>query len=301
VTVVQLLLASAAAAGVTAAAVPVIARWAAERRIVAIPNQRSSHARATPVGGGLPIVACVVIGVAIVRNGAGPFGEVWSGYLAAGVFVAAISWWDDMHGTPAGSRLAVQTVAALMVLLPLREVIGPASPMLFVAAGVIWAVGLSNAYNFMDGIDGIAAVQAIVAGAGWVWLGWRNDDAVVAIAGAIAAGGSLGFLFYNWHPARIFMGDAGAAFLGFTFAVMTLVALARSWEHALAGALFVWPFLFDTAFTLARRLVRGENVLRAHRSHLYQRLVARGWSHRSVSALYGVLALAGVGVAVALL
>jgi UDP-N-acetylmuramyl pentapeptide phosphotransferase/UDP-N-acetylglucosamine-1-phosphate transferase len=163
--------------------------------------------------------------------------------------------------------------------------------------GLVWIVGLCNAYNFMDGIDGIAAAQAIVAGAGWAWLGWRGGDAMTALAGALIAGASLGFLFFNWPPAKVFMGDAGAAFLGFTFAALTVLALTQSLERAAAGALFVWPFLFDTTFTLVRRLVRGENVLRAHRSHLYQRLVARGWSHARVTMLYAALAALGVAIA----
>jgi UDP-N-acetylmuramyl pentapeptide phosphotransferase/UDP-N-acetylglucosamine-1-phosphate transferase len=123
---------------------------------------------------------------------------------------------------------------------------------------------------------------------------------MVAVVGALVAGASLGFLFYNWHPARIFMGDVGAAFLGFTFASFTVLAFSRDADAGLAGVLFVWPFVFDTAFTLLRRIARGENILRAHRSHLYQRLVAAGWSHAHVTMLYAALAVVGVAVGISI-
>jgi UDP-N-acetylmuramyl pentapeptide phosphotransferase/UDP-N-acetylglucosamine-1-phosphate transferase len=112
--------------------------------------------------------------------------------------------------------------------------------------------------------------------------------------GMLLAAASLGFLGQNWPPARIFMGDVGSAFLGYAFAVLAVAAAQRDSRLALVGILFVWPFVFDTAFTLLRRLSHGENVFIAHRSHLYQRLVIAGCSHRFVTLLYIGLAAWGV-------
>jgi UDP-N-acetylmuramyl pentapeptide phosphotransferase/UDP-N-acetylglucosamine-1-phosphate transferase len=161
----------------------------------------------------------------------------------------------------------------------------------------VWIVGLTNAYNFMDGIDGIAGGQAVVAGLGWTLLGWLDHQPLVAALGLLLAASSLGFLGHNWPPARIFMGDVGSAFLGFTLAVLPVVAAQHNPRLAWAGVLLVWPFVFDAAFTFLRRLRKRENVFAAHRSHLYQRLVIAGYSHRFVTLLYIGLALAGAVLA----
>ncbi|MCX6038443.1 MAG: glycosyl transferase, partial [Chloroflexi bacterium] len=164
----------------------------------------------------------------------------------------------------------------------------------------LWIVGLINAYNFMDGIDGIAGGQAVVAGLGWIVLGWLGNQTLVVALGLLLAASSLGFLGYNWPPAKIFMGDVGSAFLGYTFAVLPVVAVQRDPRFALAGVLLVWPFVFDAAFTFLRRLLHRENVFTAHRSHLYQRLVATGFSHKTVASLYIGLAIMGLVCSVAL-
>jgi len=152
----------------------------------------------------------------------------------------------------------------------------------------------------MDGIDGIAGITAAAAGgalaaaAGFLGL---EPLAVVSLAFAAA---SVGFLACNWPPARIFMGDVGSAFCGFMIAVLPLAG-GRVAAASLVPvvAITMWPFIFDTAFTLCRRLSRRENVFQAHRSHLYQRLVIAGWSHRAVSSLYGGLSAMAAVIAVA--
>ncbi len=118
----------------------------------------------------------------------------------------------------------------------------------------------------------------------------------VAAAGAVLAAANLGFLFFNWPPASIFMGDVGSSFLGFLLAALPVLVARRSPAIALAGVLFVWPFVFDTVFTFLRRIGRRERLLRPHRSHLYQRLVLTGVSHRAVTLLYVALATAGLAV-----
>jgi UDP-N-acetylmuramyl pentapeptide phosphotransferase/UDP-N-acetylglucosamine-1-phosphate transferase len=160
----------------------------------------------------------------------------------------------------------------------------------------VWIVGLINAYNFMDGTDGIAGGQAVAAGLGWALLGWNAGQPLVGGLGFLVACSSLGFLVHNWPPARIFMGDVGSAFLGYTLAVLPVMFGGLGSDSGAApviGCALVWPFVFDPAFTFIRRLLHRENVLAAHRSHLYQRLIASGSSHRRVALIYVGLALVG--------
>jgi UDP-N-acetylmuramyl pentapeptide phosphotransferase/UDP-N-acetylglucosamine-1-phosphate transferase len=153
-----------------------------------------------------------------------------------------------------------------------------------------WVVWLLNAYNFMDGIDGIAALQAILAGIGWAVLAsFLKLDSTFLLAGIVAAS-AAGFLIHNWQPARIFMGDVGSSFLGFTLAALPLVARSEARTEIpflpTVGVLFVWFFIFDTVFTLIRRLIGRRRVWEAHREHIYQKLIIEGWPHAPVALIY---------------
>jgi UDP-N-acetylmuramyl pentapeptide phosphotransferase/UDP-N-acetylglucosamine-1-phosphate transferase len=167
------------------------------------------------------------------------------------------------------------------------------------ALALLWVVGLTNAFNFMDGIDGIAACQAITAGLGWGFLALQAGVPFAAALGFLLASSSLGFLCHNWSPARVFMGDVGSLFLGFTLAMLPFLVGELSRDRsgtglACSAVSLMWPFVFDSTFTFLRRLIKGENVFDAHRSHLYQRLVRAGWSHPAVTFLYAVLGITGV-------
>jgi UDP-N-acetylmuramyl pentapeptide phosphotransferase/UDP-N-acetylglucosamine-1-phosphate transferase len=210
---------------------------------------------------------------------------------AAALVIAAVSFADDLRHLPPTLRLGVQIVAALVVA-------GLFAPPLWLPLAVFWIVGLTNAYNFMDGIDGIAGGQAVVAGLAWWWLGTAAGQPLLATIGLLIAGSSAGFLLHNWQPARIFMGDVGAAFLGFTFASLAVIGARANPRLALAGVLVVWPFVADAAFTLVRRALRRERVMEAHKSHIYQRLNQRGLSHAAVASIYIALAAAGAAAAI---
>ena len=277
-------------------------QWTLHRQILDIPNERSSHTRPTPRGGGLVIVILVTIGLALawlIYPLGSPVALV--AYLVGAWLVAGVSWLDDLHSLPTLVRFAVHGLAALLAILAFgywRVVSIPlVGPLDLGWAGLpltlAWMVGLTNAYNFMDGIDGIAGSQAVVAGVGWAILGGMLGQPLCAILGLLLAASSLGFLGHNWSPARIFMGDVGSAFLGYTFAVLPVITAQNNPRLVLAGLLFVWPFVFDAAFTFLRRLRKRENVFAAHRSHLYQRLVIAGNHHRTVTLLYIGLAAAG--------
>ena len=287
--------------------VALIRRWAAHYRLLDVPNPRSSHTRPTPRGGGLAIVVavCGVFGVWLLAT------ESWPpellGLLLAQLLVAGVGLADDAITLSSAFRLVVHVVAAAVLLsvaggltfgVPL---LGTTLSPVAIPLILLWLVGLTNAYNFMDGIDGIAGGQAVMAGAGWVLIGWMVDEPQVRLLGVLLTAASAGFLLQNWPPARVFMGDVGSGFLGFTFGAMTIIGATYDAIVALSGALLVWPFLFDTGLTLVRRLWRGENPLRAHRSHLYQRLVIAGCGHRDVTVLYILLAGTGLLAAVALL
>jgi UDP-N-acetylmuramyl pentapeptide phosphotransferase/UDP-N-acetylglucosamine-1-phosphate transferase len=150
----------------------------------------------------------------------------------------------------------------------------------------------TNMFNFMDGIDGIAGTQAVVAGLSWGLIGTLVGEQLPQIIGYSVCGASLGFLRYNWFPARVFMGDVGSTFLGFVFGTLPLAGGLRL-RMAAVGFLVVWPFVADSLFTIARRAVRGENILRPHKEHIYQRLIARGLDPRLVCLIYGGGSVAG--------
>lgn len=277
-------------------------RWAESRQVFDIPNERSSHNRPTPRGGGLVIVILSTGGLILawlLDSAISPADLV--AYLVGAWLIAGVSWLDDLRSLPNRVRFAAHSLAAILAIvafgywrivnLPLVGLVDAGwvgLPVTFV-----WIVGLTNAYNFMDGIDGIAGGQAVVAAIGWAVLGWLSGQPLVGILGLLLAASSLGFLGHNWPPARIFMGDVGSAFLGYTFAVLPVIAAQHNPRLAVAGVLLVWPFVFDAAFTFLSRLRRRENVFAAHRSHLYQRLVIAGYNHRTVTLLYIGLAATG--------
>jgi UDP-N-acetylmuramyl pentapeptide phosphotransferase/UDP-N-acetylglucosamine-1-phosphate transferase len=211
------------------------------------------------------------------------------------MLIVAVGIIDDLRGLSPLPKLAVQVGASACLALGLAQHLLSLDPrstawiVLFTAAAV--TIALTNAYNFMDGSDGLAATQGVLAGIGWTVIAissGRFDLAVLALA---VAGSCLGFLAHNFPPASIFMGDVGSSFLGFTFAFLPL-ALAHDAGQLFAGLVMIWPFVFDAFLTIGRRLARRQNIFRAHREHLYQRLVLAGWSARSVLLVYGLFSLA---------
>ena len=291
--------AAVAGLAVTASLTPLLAAWARRRNYLDVPNHRSSHVVATPRIGGVALAAGVLVGLLTLHLVDGPLGRGTVTVLAGSFGIALLGAADDFRHLPALVRLAAQALIAAFVVLAEPD-IDPAGGDLSVIRLLIvfWLVTLVNAYNFMDGIDGIAGAQAIVAGCGWLLVGLIAWVAQVAAIGLLLAAASGGFLIYNWPPARVFMGDAGSGFFGFLFAAMPLIAPVTSPSLWLCAVLLMWPFLADTGFTLFRRASRGENVLSAHRSHIYQRLVLTGRSHQGVTLAYAGLALLGTIAAV---
>ena len=287
-------------------AVSGLRRWAERRQILDIPNERSSHIQPIPRGGGIAI--CTITLTGLIAYQFLDLDWSWSVLLAYSIgasLIAGVSWRDDLHSLTNWVRFSAHSVGALVAILGVGTWHLVSLPWMgeFYLGGwgwivtFLWIVGLTNAYNFMDGIDGLAAGQAVVAGFGWAVVGWLASLSFVSIVGLLLAASSLGFLGHNWPPARIFMGDVGSAFLGYSFAFLPVVAARADPALAVVGVLLLWPFLFDTMFTFLRRLYHRENVFAAHRSHLYQRLVIAGATHRGVTLCYLVLAMVGVALA----
>ncbi len=273
-------------------------QWTIKQNFLKIPNERSSHNEPTPHGAGIVIVViCLLTYVPISLAVTGTFS--W-GYISGAVMIALISFLDDIRSISFPLRLIVHCAAAVLLIADTETWHG-ITMLGNVKLGnwgyvitFLWIVWMVNSYNFMDGIDGLAGLQAVVAGVGWLCLGILMGMPVIYLFSGVIAAASLGFLLHNWNPAHIFMGDVGSAFLGFTFAALPLMARTSVTQSPdllpIAAVLFVWFFLFDSVVTILRRAVRGEKIWIAHREHLFQRLVSAGFSHRSVTILYGVLA-----------
>lgn len=292
---------SVAAFILTYAGVEFFRRWTLRREILDVPNERSSHSVPTPRGGGLVIALVCLVFYAIY---AGFVARNFSfGYFAGAILIAVVSWFDDLKSVSSALRFLVHAVGASAAIFSLgywQKIYLPFigeidAGFLGLIITFFWIVWLTNAYNFMDGIDGIAATQALTAGIGWLFVGMLFRLEITGFLGGVLAFASLGFLLHNWQPAKIFMGDVGSAFLGYTFAVLPLTASSEIKENqsllTVVAVWLVWLFVFDTLYTFFRRLLRGEKFWQAHRSHLYQRLVIAGYSHRAVTILYGILSI----------
>lgn len=274
-----------------------IRRYAERQQIIDHPNERSSHVTPTPRGAGLAIVVLVIgMGLWFAREAG------WSRsliYIVCGLVIAWLGWRDDVSSLSARLRFAVQGLVAAVSIYGLGYFKAVTIPLFgelqLGVVGVIitflWIVGLINAYNFMDGIDGIAGGVALAGALGWMLLASHmHNNFVFWIALAIAAS-SLGFLGHNWSPAKIFMGDVASTFLGYTFAVLPLLSATQGGDALMLGTLLMWTFIMDSSVTFFQRLFKGEKLLYGHRSHLYQRLVIGGYKHATVSMLYILLTL----------
>lgn len=279
-----------------------VRKWAMRREILDRPNERSSHSRPTPRGGGIGIALTTAAGTiffAAVRHDLRSSSTV--AFVVTALIIAGVSWIDDLRSLTGGVRIAVHLVVSTFAVaiigpIPVSAMFRSSLPWFDAFMSVIWIVGLTNAFNFMDGIDGLAGLQALVTGLGWALVASSSGSSTIVGIGLVVAAASAAFLLQNWYPARIFMGDVGSAFLGCVFAMMPM--MAPNLANATAPAvILVWPMVFDTSFTFLRRLRRGEAVFSAHRSHLYQRLVIAGWRHDSVSILYGALTAAAIPLA----
>lgn len=258
-----------------------------------VPNQRSSHTVPTPRGGGIGIVVAFLFGLLSSHYlGGMDSGRFLAVVVAGSLLVAGIGLWDDIRSLAARSRMAVHVLAAALLVWGAGQdaviSLGPWQPVLpqpllglLLVLVVVWFL---NLFNFMDGIDGLAGVEGVfVAGGAALLLSLRGGgpELLPALVLALAC---LGFLVWNWPPARIFMGDVGSGFLGFVLAALALRTAIFSQDLPLVCWLILpGVFVADATITLLRRMARREKWYDAHRSHAYQHAAAFYGSHRPVT------------------
>jgi UDP-GlcNAc:undecaprenyl-phosphate GlcNAc-1-phosphate transferase len=275
-------------------------------------REATAHKVPTPKGGGLGIVAAFVAGM-VVLYGTARFARIaepeFIGVILAAIAIAAVALADDLWDFRFVVKLAAQAGAALVAMASGLVVTRLAFPWIgLVDLGIwgplltlFWIVACTNAVNFMDGMDGLVAGSLLVVCAALCFIAAQQGAWFVYAAALFLTAGLLGYLPYNLHPARIFMGDVGSQFLGFILAVLA-VACARfdtAQLSFLIVPLLLFGHLFDTGFTLIRRVLMGEQPSTPHRTHLYQLAQRSGMSVRQVAAVHGGFVLFQAGLALA--
>lgn len=277
-------------------------RW----RKLDVPNERSSHTRPVPRMGGLGIVAAFALTAPLlwvmVQTGSNEVPALRFGVaLVAFLAIAIVGLIDDMRSISPLLKYLGQLVAALVAVwggvrfgaieLPFDLTLNPGGFGLLVT--ILWLTGFSNIFNFMDGIDGLAGGIGVLYSLALAVVSFGTGHRVIGAGCLILAAGCLGFLAHNFPPAKIFMGDVGSLFVGYVLAAFAVV-VTSSGERPVplpAVLLIFGSFLYDGVFTLLRRLKQGEKIWLPHRSHLYQRLVIAGQSHRRVTLIYYALSI----------
>lgn len=273
-----------------------VRRYALRRNIVDYPNARSSHTTPTPSAGGAGFVAAVLVAFA-TAEGSALF--EWRTATAIGgmLLIACVGWLDDRYSLGVKPRLAAH-LAGVGAMLPLALLPTPVPAFMGISAllwWIVWGTTSINVVNFMDGIDGLVAAQILVFGT-HLLLAAAPNGAAFHMGGALA-GAALAFLWWNWVPAKIFMGDAGSGALGLAMALGGLLVLREGQVGIVKAYLPLYPLFLDATVTLIRRAARGERLTHAHRSHLYQQLANGSMGHARVSLLYAAAALVGLAVA----
>jgi UDP-N-acetylmuramyl pentapeptide phosphotransferase/UDP-N-acetylglucosamine-1-phosphate transferase len=278
----------AAAAATSSLALAGLLRMPIARRVLDHPNHRSLHAVPTPRIGGLGVLAGLAVPLAAVRP------DLPAGLWAALALLVAVSLADDLRGVPAAVRLPLHLTAAALACSSVAPQMSPAW-LALTALATGWAI---NLYNFMDGLDGLAGGQAVFGFGAYGLAAMQADAPALALASCAVAGAALGFLRFNFPPARVFLGDAGSTALGLLAAALGLAGVVRGlWPWWFPPVAFL-PFVLDASVTLALRLLGRQRVWEAHREHAYQRLSLSGLGHLRTALAYYALMAISAGVAV---
>ncbi|MHC8400015.1 MraY family glycosyltransferase [Pseudomonas sp. MDT1-17] len=273
-------------------------RYALSRSLMDIPNARSSHSVPTPRGGGVAIVLAFTLALGMLLIAGLMPSSAFLAIAGAGALIAVIGFMDDHGHIAARWRLLGHFAASAWLLfwiggLPVVEIgVGTFDLGWFGhVLAAFYLVWLLNLYNFMDGIDGIASVEAICVCLGACLLYWVSGATDLAWAPLLLAVSVAGFLFWNFPPARIFMGDAGSGFLGIVLGGLSLQAAWVSADLLWGWLILLGVFIVDATFTLFRRLLRGDKIYEAHRSHAYQFASRRFGNHLPVTMAVGAINL----------
>jgi UDP-N-acetylmuramyl pentapeptide phosphotransferase/UDP-N-acetylglucosamine-1-phosphate transferase len=300
-------IAAVAALLLSLAATRLVLTWLERREILDQPNERSSHTLPTPKGGGIATSGLIIL--FFLFSALDPwdwFDTVAAGpglWLAGGALVLALlSWWDDLRGLPQAVRLLAHLAVVALILKfgwvqdEINFVESVPDWAEFIGVLLIW-VWFINLFNFMDGIDGIASVEGVAVCVGILALmAFGSLKPGLAFQAAAVAGITLGFLWFNWHPARLFLGDVGSVPLGLVLGALLLqTAKDIHWAPALVLPLYYWV---DATLTLLSRILRGEKFWQSHKQHYYQQAVINGLSHARVTMAAGVANVALIFLAV---
>ena len=285
--------------------VPVVRSFCLKKGLVDIPNDRKVHKKPIPRLGGVTIWLCTILTfiILVFVNWDYPYGNGLSGILVGGSIMFLLGLVDDLYDLSPKFKLVVQIGAALIAFL-----LGVRIEILFNPFGgalhlgifslpitLIWLVGISNAMNFIDGVDGLAGGVSAICAVTLAVVAIYTNQPISALLASILAGSMMGFLVFNFHPARIFMGDSGALFSGFALAGLSVAGVLKSLTATmvLPILILVVPIL-DISFSVFRRLLKGSNPMKADAEHIHHKLLQAGFSHnRTAAILYLVCAGAG--------
>lgn len=280
---------------------PLVKKLAFRVGAVDRPDARKVHSRIMPRMGGLAIFLAFTITILLVE----PMTKSLTGLLAGGALIVLLGLADDIVGVSPRMKLLGQIIAA-SVLVGFGEKIdfltNPFGSQFYLpdAVGIpltiFWIVGVTNAVNLVDGLDGLAGGLAAIASLTLAVIGWANDQMMIVVPAVILSSSIIGFLKYNFHPAKIFMGDSGSLFLGYVLAGLSVIGLTKG---AAVLSVFV-PILilgipiFDTLYAIVRRFINNQPIFEADKGHLHHRLLTIGLSHRqTVVAIYGIASMLG--------
>lgn len=285
------------AGALTLALAPVVLAGLRRWHVLDMPTSRSSHDEPTPRGGGLAPAAGALVALAVTDV---ITGDARVALAVAGAGFGLAGAVEDIWGVPPAPRLVVQFAVAVATLPWLLAGMWGAEAwrLVFGTGVVVWLIAYVNAFNFMDGVNGVSAVQAVVAGVAWWVVGEWQDVHALAAGGLLVAVVALAFAPFNFPRAHMFLGDVGSYFFGGWLGVLAVVALREGLTVEAAFAPLS-IYLADTGLTLARRVARHEALHLPHREHVYQRFVAFGWTHARITALVGmaIAACSGLGAA----
>ena len=270
--------------------------YALTRSLMDIPNERSSHSVPTPRGGGVAIVVAFVLALLVLWGSGTISRSVFLAVGGAGSLIAIIGFMDDHGHIAARWRLLGHFFASAWLLfwlggLPVVELLGTTVDLGVFGhvLALFYLVWLLNLYNFMDGIDGIAGVEAVCVCLGACLLYWLADAVELVWPPVLLAAAVTGFLCWNFPPAKIFMGDAGSGFLGIVLGGLSLQAAWTNPSFFWGWLILLGVFIVDATFTLFRRLLRGDKVYEAHRSHAYQFASRHFGRHLPVTLATGLI------------
>ncbi len=259
-----------------------------------IPNDRSSHSKPIPRCGGIVLVLVFFVSLFLFSGWDSSFVVP---YLLGGLLISFVGLLDDLVNLKGHQKIFGMVMSTLLPIifglkLNYLGLVGNNVYILYILT-FLWIYGMINAFNFMDGIDGLVGGVSVIFSYFVLGFALLNGSGPVALAALILMAVCLGFLFFNYSPASIFLGDAGSMFLGFNFAMLSIFITNQSANRIpiFVFALIFAPIVYDSIVTFVRRGLEGKNVIEAHREHLYQRLIILGFPQRGISIFYYMLSM----------